>query len=131
MAKAKNLRGIPGNLADSYLSTLGYYENGYMADWLIRTFNNLNIPEIKIDILNELIVATEAAIKPLLSDLRKLKGILRAELHNNQFDLEFIVRAEFHIERIGLKTIKCNPVLQDKNGKLYYPKKAIIEQSYD
>ena len=68
MAKTKNLRGVPGNLAFSYLSTLGYYENGYMADWLIRTFDKLNITQIKIDILNETIFPKEAQIKPLLSD---------------------------------------------------------------
>lgn len=34
MAKAKNLNGLPGNLAFSYLSTLGYYDGGYMAVWI-------------------------------------------------------------------------------------------------
>lgn len=35
MAKTKNLRGILGNLANSYLSTTGYYGAFYGAIWLI------------------------------------------------------------------------------------------------
>ncbi|WP_121935794.1 hypothetical protein [Faecalibacter macacae] len=131
MAKTKNLRGIPGNLALSYLSTLGYYENGYMADWLIRTFDKLNITQIKIDILNETIFPKEAQIKPLLSDIKKLKLILENELNKNEFEKGFIKNAEFHFEKIGEKTIKCNSFLEDINGKLYYPKKPIIEESYE
>ena len=37
MGKTRNLNGTPGNLALSYLSTLGYYDGGYMADWLSGT----------------------------------------------------------------------------------------------
>ena len=130
MPKTKNLRGIPGNLALSYLSTLGYYEDGYMSDWIIRMFNKLDIREIKIDILNEKIFPETATIKPLLSDLPKLKDILKRELKNNDFDKEFIVKAELNFEQLDKQTLKCFPILEDKNGKLYFPKKAIIEQSY-
>ena len=131
MPKTKNLRGIPGNLALSYLSTLGYYEDGYMSDWIIRMFNKLEIREIKIDILNEKIFPETATIKPLLSDLPKLKEILNKGLKNNNFDKEFIVKAELNFEQLDKKTLKCLPILEDENGKLYFPKKAIIEQSYE
>lgn len=44
----------PGNLAYSYLSTLGYYDGGYMADWLNYIARDKNIIEIEIDILKKL-----------------------------------------------------------------------------
>ena len=53
MAKKKNLNGIPGNLALSYLITLGYYDGGYMADWLNFIARDKNVKEIEIDIFTK------------------------------------------------------------------------------
>ena len=62
MAKAKNLNGLPGNLAFSYLSTLGYYDGGYMADWINYVAREKNIANIEIDILNKDIIPAPARI---------------------------------------------------------------------
>jgi len=131
MPTTKNLRGIPGNLALSYLSTLGYYENGYMADWIIRLFNKLNINEITINIIEENVSPKSAEIRPLTSDIPKLKQILKTELKNNGFEETFIKNAELRFEQIDKKTLKCFPTLEDINGKKYFPKKPIIETSYE
>jgi len=62
MGKTRNLNGIPGNLALSYLSTLGYYDGGYMADWLNFIARDKNVKEIEIDILNSGIVGVEMVL---------------------------------------------------------------------
>mgnify|MGYP007068585623 CR=1 FL=1 len=52
MVKAKNLNGLPRNLAFSHLSTLGYYDGGYMADWInyiaIVKILLIYLPQLKI-----------------------------------------------------------------------------------
>lgn len=132
MGKKKNLNGIPGNLALSYLSTLGYYDGGYMSDWLIFVATNNNIIEIKVDILNNKIEPNEADIKPLKHDLEKLRTILRTELSKNGFEMNFIKKAimkfEIPIDHPKFKpTVFCYPFIQDEDGRIYKPKKPIIE----
>lgn len=136
MAKAKNLNGLPGNLAFSYLSTLGYYDGGYMADWINYIAREKNIAKIEIDILNKDMIPKEAAIKPLFADLEKLKDIIQTELKNNGFEMSFIKKAimrfEIPIDLPNIKpTIYCYPYLEDKNEKIYKPKKRIIETAYE
>jgi len=135
MGKTRNLNGIPGNLALSYLSTLGYYDGGYMADWLNHIARDKNVKEIEIDILNNRIEPKEADIKPLKTDLNKLRGILKKELSNNGFEMGFIKNAvlkfEIPIDNPRFKnTIYCYPFIEDETGKIYKPKKRIIETAY-
>ena len=136
MAKTRNLNGLPGNLALSYLSTLGYYDGGYMADWINYIARDKKIVEIKIDILNKSIEPKIAEIKPLISNLNKLKGIIYAELKNNGFENSFIKKAilkfKIPINSATVKrTIYCYPILEDENGKTYESKKRIVETAYE
>ncbi|RBP26937.1 hypothetical protein DFR65_1137 [Oceanihabitans sediminis] len=126
MGKTRNLNGIPGNLALSYLSTLGYYDGGYMADWLNFIARDKNVKEIEIDILNSEIEPEETDIKPLKADLKKLRGILEKELSNNGFEMDFIKKAimkfEIPIDNPRFKnTVYCYPFIEDENGKIYKP----------
>jgi len=135
MGKTRNLKGIPGNLALSYLSTLGYYRDGYMADWLNYISQNKHIEVIEVDILNNKIIPEVCDIKPLKWNLKKLRGILEKELSNNGFEIEFIKKAVMKFE-IPLNEpnfeniIYCYPYIQDENGKIYKPKKSIIDAAY-
>jgi len=136
MGKTRNLNGTPGNLALSYLSTLGYYDGGYMADWLNFIAREKNIKKIEIDILNDKIEPKEAAITPLKSDLKKLRGILKKDLSNSGFEMDFIKKAvmefEIPIDNLRIKnTVYCYPFIEDENGKIYKPKKRIIETAYE
>ena len=136
MPKTKNLKGLPGNLGLSYLSTLGYYNGGYTADWIDYVAREKSIKEIEVDILNKSVTPKEAEIKPLLVDLDKLNGIIDAELKSNGFDINFISKAilrfQIPIDSPHEKgTIYCFPVLEDINGKVYTPKKRIVERAYD
>jgi len=136
MGKTRNLNGIPGNLAMSYLSTHGYYDGGYMADWLNYIARKKNIKEIEIDILNSKIEPTETDIRPLKTNLNKLRGILNKELSIHGFETDFIKKAimkfEIPIDNPRFKnTIYCYPFIEDETGKIYKPKKRIIETSYE
>lgn len=132
MGKSKRLNGIAGNLALSYLSTLGYYNGGYMADWLNYIARKNNINEIEIDILNNSIKPKVTDIKPLKNDLNKLKNILRTELDNNGFEMDIIryafMKFEIPINKIELKnTVFCTPIIEDITGKRYTSKNKIVE----
>lgn len=136
MGKERNLNGTPGNLALSYLSTLGYYDGGYMADWLNFIARDKNIKKIEVDILNDKIEPEEADIRPLKADLKKLREILKKDLSNNGFEMEFIKKAvmefEIPIDNPRIKnTVYCYPFIEDENGKIYKPKKRIIETAYE
>ncbi len=134
MAKAKNLNGLPGNLAQSYLSTLGYFDGGYKADWINAIAQENKISELEIDILNKRIVPKQFEVKALLHDLEKLKNIISVELENNGFEMSFIKSATLKFEIPILETnstIYCFPQIEDKNGKVYKPKNRIVETAYE
>ncbi len=136
MGKMRNLNGTSGNLALSYLSTLGYYDGGYMADWLNFIARDKNVKKIEIDILNDKIEPKEADITPLKADLKKLRGILEKDLSNNGLEMDFIKRAvmkfEIPIDNPRIKnTVYCYPFIEDENGKIYQPKKRIIETAHE
>ena len=136
MGKTRNLNGIPGNLALSYMSTLGYYDGGYMADWLNFIARDKKVKEIEIDILNSRIEPEETDIKPLKSDLKKLRRILEKELSSRGFEMDFIKKAVMKfvipIDDPRIKnTVYCYPFIEDETGKNYKPKKRIIETAYE
>ena len=136
MSKAKKLNGLPGNLALSYLSTLGYYDGGYMADWINYIAREKNVAEIEIDILNKKVIPKEVEIKPLLADIEKLKFIIQTELRNNGFEMSFIKKAimrfEIPMDSTNMtRIIYCYPYLEDENRKIYKPKKTIMETAFE
>lgn len=136
MGKSRNLNGLPGNLALSYLSTLGYYNGGYMADWINFIARDKNISKINIDILNKSINPQKAQIKPLLVDLDKLQGIISQELIMNGFDNTFIRKGSLQFEipihsRSSKNMVYCEPILEDIDGKIYKSKNPIIETAFE
>ena len=134
MAKAKNLNGLPGNLALSYLSTLGYYDGGYVADWINFIAQEKKIPNLEVDILNKVITPKEFEVDALLNDLEKLKNIIAVELINNGYEMSFIKSAILSFEipiQQSNSTIYCFPQLEDENGKIYKPKQRIVETAYE
>ncbi|MFN8284459.1 MAG: hypothetical protein U0U67_14655 [Chitinophagales bacterium] len=136
MGKRRNLNGLPGNIGLSYLSSLGYYNGGYMADWINYIARKEKVAELEIDILNRTITPKRVEIKPLFNDITKLQNIIESELNKNGFENSFITKAvmkfEIPIDSPNIKRkIYCYPVLEDVNGKIYKPKKRIIETAYE
>lgn len=136
MGKKRNLNGLPGNLAMSYLSTLGYYNGGYMADWLNFIARYKNIDTIYVDVLSDKIEPAEADFKALKVDLGKLRQIIKSELTNNGFKSGYITRAVLKFEipiedSSGEKLVYCYPFIEDQEGRIYKPKNIIVEKAYE
>jgi len=56
-------------------------------------------------------------------------------LSANNFTIDFVQRAELHFKIRSIKwqanKIICEPIIEDKNGKIYKPKKQISDQAYE
>lgn len=135
VASTKRIKGIPGNLANSYLSTYGHYYGGYMADWINYLTRLNNVERIEIDILNKTILPAHLETPALLIDLTKLQGILEHELNNIGFEMSFIQKAvmkfEVPIHDLRARAVYCTPFLVDVNGKIYKPKRRVVDIAYD
>jgi hypothetical protein len=105
--KTKILNGLSYNLAQSYFSTLNYYEKGYMIDWIVNYANDLKIDKVEIDILNKQIYPVELNIKPLLVYLDSLKQIIDRTLESNNLPQNFIVDAKFMITINQKRELVC------------------------
>lgn len=124
--KVKKLNGIPGNIADQYLSAMNYYKGAYMADWIYFTAKEHNVSKIRVDVLNNQVFPAKANMKALTYFLFKLRGIIKNQTNNNGFDYKFIKKANLNFEiSSSSKIIFCNPVIEDINGLIYTSKKTI------
>ncbi len=134
MPSTKNLKGIPGNIALSYLSTNCTYENGYMGDWINYIARSKKIPLIEIDILNKQVTPKEAEHLALLCYLDKLQDILYRELEINSFNTSFIIKAALRFEipilTSDTTSVYCYPFMEDTNGKIYTSKHRFHEVSH-
>jgi hypothetical protein len=134
MPKRRNLNGLPHNLTKSYFGTLRYDGGGYMADWLLKSAQPLNVREVTLDILTASIEPKQVEKPPLLYHLSELQKILRNELHKNGFQEDFIVEAKIRVEipnsNIYSRTLYCYPILIDKEGRKYETRR-IIETAYE
>ena len=134
MPKRRNLNGLPHNLTKSYFSTLRYYGNGYMADWLVNAARNLRVDTVTLDILNSTIDPVQMEKLPLLYHLRDLKNILYKELIKNGFAEDYIVSAKIRvvIQNNGIypRTLYCYPEMIDVHGN-HYKIERIVEQAYE
>lgn len=106
-----------------------------MADWInyLARLNNVGI--IEIDILNKTILPSHLENRALLVDLNKLQGILEHELNNIGFEMSFIQKAvmkfEVPINDSKARAVYCSPILVDVNGKIYKPKRRVVDIAYD
>jgi hypothetical protein len=130
MAKTKILNGLSYSLAHSYFSTLNYYEKGYMSDWIVNSAFEMNIDNVKIDILTKEIYPKELMIKPLLLNLDSLKHIIDKTLKSNDLPSDFIKEAIFKIKITKNRQIICSNYTVGINDRIY-KSKDYIEQSYE
>lgn len=125
----RNLSGLPGNLALSYLSIKGCKGYGSMADWLHYAAKNNNITEITVDVLKETTLPSEAKIPHLINPLSKLKGMISTNLKKHDIEASFISKAtlRFEVDVDGMQVV-CFSEIEDQEGKIYRGKKKITEQ---
>ena len=122
MGKRKNINGLPNNLIQQYFSTLFYWNDGYMADWIWNASTEKGINEIEIDILNQIVSPTSINIKQITTYLDRLKNTIDKELINNGFQTDFIVFAKFDIfisSRYKIqRLLTCTATLIDKEQRI-------------
>ena len=133
MVKKKNLNGLPNNLIQQYFSTVFYYGEGYMADWILNAANEKNVSDVQIDIINQTVTPQDLQIRPITAQLSSLQRTIKNELANNGFSVDFIVKAKFEIyispESRIQKFFSCLATLEDKDGKVY-KSKPYTEMAY-
>lgn len=129
MTSTKKLKGLPNNLVQQFFSTMFYYDKGYMADWIWHTAKKNNVIVINIDIINERIDPVSIQIKPIISQLHILRGTINSELIGNNFQSDFIQKANLTIKILtNSKTqrfMEVKGIIVDKNdnileGKIYH-----------
>lgn len=135
MGKIRNLNGLPNNLAKSYLSTLYYYDGGYMGDWIYYLAIKYDCKEIVIDILNKSIEPKVTEVKPLILFIDYQQEIIEREVSTNGFGQGFIRKAELRFQIQPEETnpdpvVCCYPRLEDDNGRVYTSEHPIIERVY-
>jgi hypothetical protein len=132
MPSTKLLRGLPVSLIESYMSTLCYYNKGYMADWLYNGMIELEINEVIIDVLNETIFPNEISIIPLKLNIPRLNSIIQRTLLSNGFDDGYIKSAKLLIKMHESfnKHLLCRAEIIDINNKSY-ASKEMLEKVYE
>jgi hypothetical protein len=126
----KTLNSLSYNLAQSYFSTLNYYQKGYMIDWLVNGANDLGIDTVEIDFLDGAIKPNELLDTPLIAFFNYTKQIICKTLESNNLPADFIIEAKFIIKISPDRWITCSNYTKDITGKIY-KSKDYIEKSYD
>ena len=122
MGKKKRLNGLPGNLIHRYFSSVFYWKNGYMSDWIWFTAKEKSITSIEIDIINKSVFPKELEIEAIIGHLPDLCETIHINLKSNNFDKDFIIEAKLYIEipeNENSKFIKGKAILKDINGEIY------------
>jgi hypothetical protein len=134
MASTKKLHGLPNNLVQQFFSTLFYYDKGYMADWIWNTATQNNVDSVDIDIINGTVTPTSVQIKPIVSQLDRLRDTIQAVLTSNEFPVDFIVKANLYVklskDSKTQRFLEVKGVAVDKNGKVYEGQ-VYSEQAYE
>ncbi len=129
----RNLSGLPGNLALSYLSSKGCEGYGTLADWLHYAATKNDLTEITVDILNNSTLPEEVKLPHLVNPIGKLKEMIATNLKKHDLDAAFITKATLRFEIPANKEneealVFCYPQIEDKDGKVYKGKKKITEK---
>ncbi|HEX7413000.1 MAG TPA: hypothetical protein VF411_03060 [Bacteroidia bacterium] len=126
MPSKKLLNGIPYNLTQQYFSTLSYYIDRYVSQWIWDTAMEKKCKVITIDILKETVLPKEMQVKPIIVYLYTLRATIKKILTSTGFDEDLITIAKFDIklsENIGIdRHLICVATIIDKDGKIYIGK---------
>ncbi|WP_405207186.1 hypothetical protein [Aquimarina sp. LLG6339-5] len=118
MPKINRLNGLPNTITQQFFSTTFYYSKGYMADWVFNAATEKNITELTINFMNSQVSPKELEIKPILSQLPRLKETVYKTLKSQNFESDFITKGFMKIKmgKTGYRYLYCKTILTDKNG---------------
>jgi len=89
-----------------------------MADWVFNAASEKNISELSINFWNNSIEPKELEIKPILSQLPRLKETVWKTLKSQNFESDFIGNGILKVKmgKTGYRYLYCQTILIDKNG---------------
>jgi hypothetical protein len=119
----RKLNGLPHNIADSFFSTLKFYDKGYMADWLMNAAEQFKVTDVTLDVLNATVTPASMNIKPLRRTLPSLRYVIDSELTANGLSKDFITEAKMfvHFDDSSFKQrlFYCKTIVKDREGQQY------------
>lgn len=134
MPSLRQLKAFAHNIADSYLSTLSWFEHDYTSTWLYRAALESKVNRIELDILNKRI--TPPGVKHhsvLLESIAGLDLQFFEMIQSQQIAREEIASLVFYcaFPALSKKTILviCTPVATDRSGKEH--RGAPVRSEYD
>ena len=121
MARIKSLNGLPNEIVQKYISTMMYYDKGYMPDWINKRLKELNISNAEIDILNGTSVPSEFIIEPIIYYFPKLRDHMQRRLIQFGFESNYITQGIFKINITNMdaafSSISIQCILTTKEGR--------------
>lgn len=139
MTKIRSINGLPNEVTQKYISTLMYYDKGYMMDWIWKSLKELKINTAEINLYTECSEPPDFITKPIKAYFNKLRNHIEKRLVQNGFDRNFINQGVFkiHISEIdkafGSVSIQCILSTQENRtitGKVYSEKTYPIADSF-
>jgi len=133
MGKRRNLNGLPNSLTQRFMSTLFYFDGGYMPDWIWETGMKYKTRKFKINILTNTFEPSEIQCPPIQHRLANLRTDISNTLSRERFDSDFIKEAYFIVELpeqySTLRMISCQAILHDSDDRKFIGK-IYLENSY-
>ncbi|WP_319557687.1 hypothetical protein [Thiomicrorhabdus sp.] len=133
MARTKLIKSFVHNLADSYMSTLGWVEGDYKSTWLYRSAMESVVSKICIDVRNSTIEPSGLKYETVLKkSLAGLNEHFDSMLASQGIEASYVpsLRFAFDVPELSKRELHlvCNASAVDVTGKEHVA--APIENKY-
>lgn len=139
MTRIRSLNGLPNEVTQKYISTLMYFDKGYMMDWIWKSLKDLKIDSTEIDLFTESSKPTNFISKPIKVYIKDLRSLIEKKLVQSGFEKEYINQGIFKIhisefdKTFGSVSIQCVLTTKENRelkGKVYSEKTYPIADSF-
>ena len=139
MTRIRSINGLPNEVTQKYISTLMYYDKGYMMDWIWKSLKELSIDYAEINLFTESSKPTDFITKPIKVYFNELRNHIEKRLVQNGFESDYISQGvlKIHISQLdqafGSVSIQCLLTTKENRtirGKVYSEKTYPIAESY-
>jgi hypothetical protein len=139
MTRIRSINSLPNEVTQKYISTLMYYDKGYMMDWISKSINELSIDSAEIDLFKESSRPTDFITNPIKVYFKELRNHIEKRLVQNGFESDYINQGVFKIhiseldQAFGNVSIQCLLTTKENRtltGKVYSEKTYPIADSF-
>ncbi len=139
MSRIRSINGLPNEVTQKYISTLMYFDKGYMMDWISKSLKELNIDFAEIDLFTESSRPNDFITKPIKVYFKELRSHIKKRLVQNGFESDYINQGVFKIhisefdQAFGNVSIQCLLTTKENRmltGKVYSEKTYPIADSF-